>query len=265
MSLTVFGASRPPNITSQLATASETSSEYNPEVTDSIENLPTATWHGRRFVLEDLISKKGQRGRTSWIKSEGLFVREILDSNKLGEVFWVCRRCDEHGDSIKPFKASATSSATDHLRRRHRIIEGPNPQSSGSSESDDLNPPSKRLRTTYISKASVQALQELAIGFIIEKNLPFNIFESKFLRCFLQQLNPELYKNLSLGRSSLRSNLDQIFNIKREEVEKELHNTITKIHISFDLWTSPNRFSIIAVTAHYINSCGKRQQRLLSL
>ncbi|KAL6885689.1 hypothetical protein GGI43DRAFT_303682 [Trichoderma evansii] len=199
MSLTVFEASRPPNITSQLSTTSVSSSEYNPKITDSIKSLPTATWHGRRFILQNLISKKGQRGRTSWIKSEGLFVREILDSNKLGEVFWVCRRCDECGDSIKPFKASATSSATDHLRRRHRIIEGSSLQSSGSSESDDPAPPSKRLQTIFTSKASVQALQELAVGFIIKKNMLFNIFESKFFRRFLQQLNPELFNSLSLG------------------------------------------------------------------
>ncbi|KAL7917746.1 hypothetical protein ACQKWADRAFT_306056, partial [Trichoderma austrokoningii] len=218
----------------------------------SINNLPTATWHGRRFILKDFISKKGHRGRTSWIKSKGLFVREILEDNKLGEVFWVCRRCDERGDSVKPFKASATSSAIDHLRRRHRIIEGTSLQSSTSSESDD--PPPKRLRTIFASKASVQALQELAVGFIIEKNVPFTILESKCLRRFLQQLNPDLFNSLSLGRTSLRDNLDRIYQIKRKEVKKELYNTITKIHIGFDLWTSPNRISIIAVTAYYINS-----------
>lgn len=177
MSLTVFGASRPPSFIAQLSATSVSSLEYNPEVSDSINNLPIATWGGRRFILEDLITKKGLRGRKSWIKSEGLFVREVLDSNSLGEVFWVCRRCDEAGDRIKPFKAAATSSATDHLRRRHRVLEQGGPQSSASSESDDT-PPAKRMRTIFTSKASAQALQELAVGFIIEKNVPFTIFES---------------------------------------------------------------------------------------
>lgn len=37
------------------------------------------------------------------------------------------------------------------------------------------------------------------------------------------------------------------------------------IHLSFDLWTSPNYFAIIAIVAHYIDRDGARQTKLLAL
>ena len=37
------------------------------------------------------------------------------------------------------------------------------------------------------------------------------------------------------------------------------------IHLSFDLWTSPNYYAIIAIVAHYIDKNGLRQTKLLAM
>ena len=37
------------------------------------------------------------------------------------------------------------------------------------------------------------------------------------------------------------------------------------IYISFDLWTSPNCYAIMAIVAHYIDSSGARKVSLIAL
>src|SRR5947209_9522739 len=39
----------------------------------------------------------------------------------------------------------------------------------------------------------------------------------------------------------------------------------SNIHISFDLWTSPNCYAIMAIVAHYIDSSGARKVSLIAL
>ena len=45
----------------------------------------------------------------------------------------------------------------------------------------------------------------------------------------------------------------------------ELRAAWSNIHISFDLWTSPNCYAIMAIVAHYIDSNGKRKASLIAL
>ena len=48
-------------------------------------------------------------------------------------------------------------------------------------------------------------------------------------------------------------------------MRKELRSTRSNIHLSFDLWTSPNCYAIIAIVAHFIDSKGYRQTKLLAI
>ncbi|RKK75895.1 hypothetical protein BFJ68_g18075, partial [Fusarium oxysporum] len=65
--------------------------------------------------------------------------------------------------------------------------------------------------------------------------------------------------------SSITRELQKIFESKADIIKAELGSALTKIHISFDLWTSPNRLAIMAVFAHFIDKFGNQQSRLLAL
>ncbi|KAH7471432.1 hypothetical protein FOMA001_g13069 [Fusarium oxysporum f. sp. matthiolae] len=82
----------------------------------TIENLPKITWKNRRFVQEDLLARKGAKGRKSWIRSHGTFLVELnYQDLPIGHV-WCCNRCDMRG-AAEFFSVQATSSAADHLRK----------------------------------------------------------------------------------------------------------------------------------------------------
>jgi hypothetical protein len=57
----------------------------------------------------------------------------------------------------------------------------------------------------------------------------------------------------------------QEFEQRKRKMRYELRAAWSNIHISFDLWTSPNCYAIMAIVAHYIDSNGKRKASLIAL
>jgi hypothetical protein len=253
-------------------------------VNPTIEDLPKIVWKNRRFVQEASLARKGAKGRKSWIRSHGMFFIELNNQDQpIGNV-WCCSRCDTKG---RPefFSVQATSSAADHLRkyvsapgltnpstdspRFHRIT--PTSQSSPSDDDSAIDthscaPPKRpRLDQSMIPKAKVKAIQELSVGFVIDSDVPFTIFEHKFLKELFYRFDHELALQIPWSSSSITRELQRIFESKIDVIRAELGTALTKIHISFDLWTSPNRLSIMAVFAHFIDKVGYQQSRLLAL
>ena len=63
---------------------------------------------------------------------------------------------------------------------------------------------------------------------------------------------------------AISKELETLFQSKKQAVIEELQNALTSIHISFDLWTSPNRLAFIAVFTHFLNRHRKYQRRLIA-
>lgn len=116
-----------------------------------------------------------------------------------------------------------------------------------------------------VPKAKVKAVQELSVGFVIDSDVPFTIFEHKFLKELFYQFDHELALQIPWSSSSITRELQRIFESKKDVIRSELGSAMTKIHISFDLWTSPNRLAIMAVFTHFVDKFGLQQSRLLSL
>ena len=162
----------------------------------------------------------------------------------------------------------AANRSTD-LRRTHRIT----PTSQGSPTDDDsaidlhtrLTTKRPRLEQSLIPRAKTRTIQELSVGFVIDSDVPFTIFEHRFLKELFHQFDHELALQIPWSSSSTTRELHRIFESKKDVIKAELNNSLTKIHISFDLWTSPNRLAIMAVFAHFIDKAGCQQSRLLAL
>lgn len=106
-------------------------------------------------------------------------------------------------------------------------------------------------------------VRELAVGFLIHADLPFTVLSNPFLAKLLESYNMNLAKEQPLGRTTLGQDLADIFQASKGHVERELNSAQTSIHISFDLWTSPNRLSFIAIFAHFLDREYRRQNRLI--
>lgn len=66
-------------------------------------------------------------------------------------------------------------------------------------------------------------------------------------------------------RNTIRKWVIQEFEQRKRKMRHELRAARSNIHISFDLWTSPNCYAIMAIVAHYIDSSGARKANLIAL
>ena len=55
------------------------------------------------------------------------------------------------------------------------------------------------------------------------------------------------------------------FNIAKASVIRELSRAKSRIHLEFDLWTSPNYKAMIAITAHWTDDEHKVQSTLIAI
>jgi hypothetical protein len=107
-------------------------------------------------------------------------------------------------------------------------------------------------------------IRELSVGYIVDSNLPFSTFESTYLQELFRQLDSDLYAQIPWGRTSAKKELEDILSLKKAAVREELDEAVTQIHISFDLWTSPNRLAFISIFGHFIDRSNSHQSRLLA-
>ncbi|RKK58984.1 hypothetical protein BFJ69_g17339 [Fusarium oxysporum] len=248
----------------------------------SIDDLYKIIWGQRRFVIASLLDKRKSRGRRSWIGNHGWFLAELRKDNTSSGDIWCCRLCDNKG-APRFFNAQSTSSASAHLFkfvvlaisrlsltafRAHRITETFEAGSSGDPSVLGLQRNGSKKRpassSLLLPRAKMARIRELSVGHIIDSNLPFTTFESTYLQELFRQLDSDLYAQVPWGRTATKKDLEDILVSKKAAVKEELENAVTQIHLSFDLWTSPNRLAFISIFGHFIDRRLSYQSRLLA-
>jgi hypothetical protein len=133
------------------------------------------------------------------------------------------------------------------------------------STDESERPKRRRLQYSTVPRARVKTIRELSLGLLINTNVPFSFFSDTFFQQLAWQLDPHLADQIPWSRQSMGRLLDDTYKSKKDEIKQELSDALTKIHLEFDLWTSPNRHAVMAVTAHFLDRQGKHQSRLLAL
>ncbi len=65
--------------------------------------------------------------------------------------------------------------------------------------------------------------------------------------------------------NTIRGWVTDAFINRKNQLRIELHNALSAISISFDLWTSPNAHAILGVIAHFVDKQGRRRNVVLGL
>ncbi|OBS15407.1 hypothetical protein FPOA_13745 [Fusarium poae] len=168
----------------------------------TVADLPRAVWGNKRYVLEESLSRKGSKGRKSWIKRHGLFLVEIDTDDSPLSPYWACRLCDAKGQP-EFFAAAATNSAADHLRKSHRIFESSQAADPDLSTDESERPKRRRLQYSTVPRARVKTIRELSLGLLINTNVPFSFFSDTFFQQLAWQLDPHLSDQIPWSRQSM--------------------------------------------------------------
>ena len=96
-------------------------------------------------------------------------------------------------------------------------------------------------------------------------HITFSQVESDWFRRFLAVLSPSLERWIPKAGNTVRSWILVEFEQRREDICEQLRTSKSRIHISFDLWTSPNHMSFVGVVGHFMNAQYKVESVLLGL
>jgi hypothetical protein len=81
----------------------------------------------------------------------------------------------------------------------------------------------------------------------------------------LQFLNPEIDLWLPSSANTIQEWTIRIYKAQKEVVQATLQSALSKIHLTIDLWTSPNTLAILGIVGHYISESGQLEHSILAL
>ena len=176
------------------------------------------------------ISQRGG-GRTSYIWNH----RKTISHN--GQDRWECNHC---GRSYA-LTRSSTTNQRDHLNIEHGIPDPKAPMDTKQSTLDKYQRPPIRL----------DVLRTLIVKWIAERRHSFNETESEALHKIFEYLDPRS-TNALMSEKTTRRDITKYFETAKITIKERLSLARSRIHISYDLWTSPNHKAMIAIVAHWM-------------
>jgi hypothetical protein len=70
---------------------------------------------------------------------------------------------------------------------------------------------------------------------------------------------------ITTSHSGIYNQVSKAWGKHKDVVRRELQAALSRIHISLDIWTSPNRWLLLAIYAHFTTHSQKKQKALLAL
>lgn len=175
-----------------------------------------------------------------------------------------CRSCINWGPS------SHRVNTIGHVIRNH-----PLPLTNESSVSSQLprliQPDIATAITSFGAKNALRnafnevQYREALIGLLTRRRMAFSSVEWPELQDLVLAANPTVADHLITNRRTAIRHIAANYQLYRLQLQDQLSSARSLIHISSDLWTSPNRSSLLGVCAQWVNSDYSLQKALLAL
>ena len=108
----------------------------------------------------------------------------------------------------------------------------------------------KRKRPTQLK---VDRARNAILRWIIKKRLPLNTIKGDDFAEVVLELNDELKDYITPNGDTVRSWIIAEFESQKAQVKQELQASLSKTHLTFDLWTSDNGLALLGVVSHYLD------------
>jgi hypothetical protein len=216
--------------------------------------LDEFTLLGVCYVRKNSIAKKAERRRkVSPIWQFG----ETLVRKKDGKEVFYCYLCERGKRNQSLPILNGTGPGLEHIAT-HGIDKDGKPL--------PLKPADQKVVEfgELVMVKQFETFKRLLIRWIVYCHLAFLMVENIYFRELIEYLNKGLAGLLPQAKSTLRHWVLQEFQMQKAVIQVELSDSLSSIHLSFDLWTSPNHMAIISVFGHFLDAKGYRQKRLLA-
>ena len=126
----------------------------------------------------------------------------------------------------------------------------------------DTNEFDAQILSSCLDKA---VITEALISLIVVRNLSFCLVEWPEFHTLCQALNPQSKGMITTGHQGVYNKVTEAWGKHKDIVRQELQASLSRIHISLDIQTSPNRWLLLAICAHFTTHLQKKQKALLAL
>jgi hypothetical protein len=243
------------------SSTSSSTQESSQDHSATARDITPIVLHGQKYYKSsDLAKKSKEKKKTSHIWEKGF---EITREDDGKSKFYYCCLCvDVNKDpNYKPLSVNGISSIHAHFLAKHEFDKNGNKvRHDSSTRSNTASPGPEAL----VFKWTLANFKLFLIKWIVICHIAFIQIENRYFQNLVNFLQVALGKFLP-SRNTFRCWVLAEYDRRKRRLRKELRRTRSNIHLSFDLWTSPNYYAIIAIVAHFIDSKGYRQTKLLAL
>jgi hypothetical protein len=113
-------------------------------------------------------------------------------------------------------------------------------------------PPTPRGQRTLYTDVNIDRWRAQLLRWMIVDHVPFTQIESEPFRSLLIGLHAPIERYI-VSANTIRNWLDEEYEAAVDQVLAWLQNARSRIHISFDLWTSDNGYAMVGVYAHFVS------------
>lgn len=124
--------------------------------------------------------------------------------------------------------------------------------------------PQKRRRKQD-DEFSMDVFEGYFVRWVTRCGIAFVHVRRQEFRDMMEYASRHLDDGLPRSDSTVRDWVKRRFESEAEKVKLSIKESLSRIHISVDLWTSPNHLPMLGIIAHYVSSKGEKQQSVIGL
>lgn len=193
---------------------------------------------------------------------------QYLKQEDLSQLLWRCGRCSHYCIRIG-VKGGRTSTGNPmrHLLRKHHI----NAKAAAAfgagtveEEEEEDSPYPQGFKMLY-NTLNFEDFRFYLIRWIVERHIPFNVVEDRNFQLMLKSLNERIEDRVVKNGDSVHDWIEHEFIKSKRLIIDVLSKSRSKIHVSCDLWSSPNGYAVCGIAAHFVGHEGSIQSVLLGM
>jgi hypothetical protein len=153
-----------------------------------------------------------------------------------------------------------------HLKKKHGILlDEANNENSSQSNGSTASKAAGFIAKNLVTTLKIEKFRYLLLRWIICMHIALNCVESESFRNLIIYISPALEPYLVASGTTIRNWIMKEYGKARLQIQHELANAQSRIHISFDLWTAPNSLAICGIVAHYLGTDLKNHSVLIGM
>lgn len=222
---------------------------------------------------DERTSRKRETTANTWTHAREPVDSEPARCGRRNEKIYYCKHCED-----PTYSTTVSTTFRNHLLKVHgielEVHEHPVKKQRGCLIQDafakagevhaakQLAGRDDTLRSTINQKAALEALVQL----VTVRNLSYNCSSWPELHALICAVNPMADGLISLSNGSMQKLISNSFNIHKYILRRKLQSTPWKLHLSADVWSSPNHKAFLGICVRFVDPDAKEAlQALLAL